>query len=71
MHGVTKPKQKLDNVSLIRFFNHSDDPNCIGAKSSDDSEGVNIAAKDIWEGEELTCDYREFDADFDHKMNTD
>ncbi len=48
-----------------RFFNHSDNPNCIDSNSSDDEEGIDIAARDIQEGEELTCDYKEFEADFD------
>ena len=52
-----------------RFFNHSDNPNCIDTESPDDSEGVDVAAKDIQEGEELTCNYKEFDADFDYKMS--
>ncbi|MEK7102921.1 MAG: SET domain-containing protein [Patescibacteria group bacterium] len=50
-----------------RFFNHSDDPNCIEIESLEDGEGINIAARDILEGEELTCDYRVFDADFSNK----
>ncbi len=52
-----------------RFFNHFDNPNCIDINSPDDEEGINIAAKDIKEGEELTCNYKEFDADFDYKMS--
>ena len=52
-----------------RFFNHADNPNCIDTESPDDSEGVDVAAKDRQEGEELTCNYKEFDADFDYKMS--
>ena len=52
-----------------RFFNHSDNANCIDVESPDDSEGIDIAAKDIQDGEELTCNYKEFDADFDYKMS--
>ena len=48
-----------------RFFNHSDDPNILDIESPDDEEGMNIADKDIQEGEELTCDYKVFDAEFD------
>lgn len=51
-----------------RFFNHSDNANCAEIESPNDSEGINIAAKDIPVGEELTCDYREFDTDFYHKI---
>lgn len=43
-----------------RFTNHSDNPNVIKTESPDDEEGVNIAARDIQEGEELTCDYKKF-----------
>ena len=53
-----------------RFFNHSDNPNCIDTKSQDgEEEGVDVAVKDIQEGDELTCNYKEFDADFDYKMS--
>lgn len=60
-----------------RFFNHSDNPNCIDdnpncieEESLDgEEEGITIAARDIQPGEELTSDYRDFDADFDYKMS--
>lgn len=51
-----------------RFFNHSEHPNCLDVGAPDDEEGIVVAAKDIQEGEELTCNYRESDADFDYKM---
>lgn len=45
-----------------RHFNHSTEPNC------DDHDTqvahVTVAARDIGEGEELTCDYSVFDARF-------
>jgi uncharacterized protein len=44
-----------------RFFNHSDTPNCLDV--CDCENGVTIAARDIAEGEELTCDYSLFDQD--------
>ena len=41
-----------------KYMNHSFDPNC------DDLEGpYTVAKRDIGPGEELTCDYRLFDAD--------
>lgn len=40
-----------------RFMNHSPTPNC------DDSGARTVAIRDIAAGEELTCDYRSFDAD--------
>lgn len=52
-----------------RFFNHSDNPNCIDTESPDDTEGISVVVKDIQEDEELTCNYKEFDADFDFKMS--
>lgn len=40
-----------------KFMNHSEEPNC-----DDDGETFTIARRDIAVGEELTCDYRTFDA---------
>jgi uncharacterized protein len=44
-----------------RFFNHDLDPNCHDLPDSDG--GTTVAARDIAAGEELTCDYAQFDAD--------
>ncbi len=44
----------LDNS---RFMNHSDKPNCSFPYDSE----YGYASKDILIGEELTCDYKEFD----------
>ncbi len=53
-----------------RFFNHSDNPNCIEKKySEEEGEGITVAVRDIQQGEELTSNYREYDADFDYKMS--
>lgn len=49
-----------------RFLNHSDDPNLI---SNDPNEEIDTTAKDIQKGEELTVNYKEFDADFNYKMS--
>lgn len=62
----------LDSKSMLyelcsddaRFFNHSDTPNTV---SIDDD--TDVAARDIQPGEELTCDYRTFDADWELKLN--
>ena len=43
-----------------RYFNHSEQPNTVDL---DGPEGPTVAARDIRPGEELTCDYRLFDAD--------
>ena len=48
-----------------RFFNHSDVPNCLSQNiNSKDKEGITIALQDIQIGEELTDDYKSFDASF-------
>jgi len=52
-----------------RFFNHSDEPNSIDVDSPGDEEGLDVADRDIEKGEELTCNYKDFDADFDYKMS--
>ncbi|MCB1169636.1 MAG: SET domain-containing protein [Leptospiraceae bacterium] len=40
-----------------RFFNHSDEPNTVSL-----SQEVTVALQDIQKGQELTCNYFEFDA---------
>jgi len=49
-----------------RFVNHADNPNTRGQYEAIDAFGRDIAIRDIEIGEELTCDYREFD--LDHKL---
>ena len=44
-----------------RFYNHSDNPNTVSIDYPDEEEGMDIAARDIQVGEELTIDYRTFD----------
>lgn len=44
-----------------RFMNHSPEPNVTGDYDLDPVFGVDVAARDIEPGEELTCDYRTFD----------
>lgn len=55
----------LDNA---RFMNHADVPNTAGVHSDGAIEGYDVATRDIAEGEELTCDYRLFDAGFARKL---
>lgn len=55
----------LDNA---RFMNHADDPNTAGVHISKSIEGYDIATRDIETGEELTCDYRLFDASYENKI---
>lgn len=47
-----------------RFFNHSQKPNVVNAISPEGDE-INIATRDIRPGEELTCDYDDFDPEFE------
>jgi SET domain-containing protein len=55
----------LDNA---RFMNHADNPNTAGMHVQGSIEGYDIATRNINEGEELTCDYRLFDAGFAKKI---
>lgn len=49
-----------------RYMNHSDDPN-VGMNPNGNTE--NLALRDIAAGEELTCDYRTFDAEWRAKLS--
>lgn len=51
-----------------RFINHSEDPNIIQRKYNGETEGVEVAARDIKPGEELTVNYYDFDKDADRKL---
>ncbi len=51
-----------------RFMNHADDPNTAGVHDPGAIEGYDIATRDIQAGEEMTCDYRTFDAHVDRKL---
>lgn len=53
-----------------RFYNHADDPNSIEGYAPDEPEGVDVAARDIARGEELTCDYTTFDANWAKGIRT-
>ena len=46
-----------------RFFNHSNNNNVINIKVEGFEEGLDIAQRDIFAGEELTYDYRTFKED--------
>jgi SET domain-containing protein len=48
-----------------RFLNHSNTPNLTGGEGYQ----VDVAARDIRSGEELTVDYYAFDLDADYKLN--
>jgi SET domain-containing protein len=52
-----------------RFVNHSDEPNLVGIYTEGREYGIDIAIREIRQGEELTSDYSTFDSDFGHKLN--
>ena len=53
-----------------RFENHSDDSNTAGVYPEGLPFGVDVATRDIQEGEEITCDYRSFDTEFSYKFTS-
>lgn len=66
----------LDNVSGLfvlcldnaRFMNHAEAPNTAGVHEDGAIDGYDVAVRDIKKGEELTCDYRTFDATVEMKL---
>ncbi len=56
-------KETILCADHARHMNHSEDPSLL-----ETPEGHNIAARDIAIGEELTCDYREFDKEASEKI---
>ncbi len=55
----------LDNA---RFVNHADAANTRGDYPDNDIFGRDIATRDIQPGEEITCNYSEFDMEFRLKV---
>jgi uncharacterized protein len=55
----------LDNA---RFMNHSEKPNTESVFPDGDHFGHDVATRDIAAGDELTCDYRDFDQDHARKL---
>jgi SET domain-containing protein len=51
-----------------QFINHSENPNVLTKEVAGCLEGLDIAVADICEGDELTMNYRLFDADFPRKL---
>lgn len=51
-----------------RFMNHSDNPN-VADSNPEDHYAPDIAIRDIFEGEELTYNYKKEDADWKKKLN--
>jgi hypothetical protein len=46
-----------------RFLNHSENPNCFDFYSGEEQD-ITVAERDIYLGEELTCNYALFDLDW-------
>jgi SET domain-containing protein len=53
-----------------RFINHAPDANLRSVKSIGKDEDIDIAARDIRAGEELTADYWQFDLDAPLKLES-
>lgn len=51
-----------------RFMNHADEPNTEGVHEPGAIEGYDVATRHIRAGEEITCDYRTFDAHVERKL---
>jgi hypothetical protein len=49
------------------FTNHADEPNTVDRYETS-VYGEDYAARDIEPGEEITCDYSKWDADWGHKL---
>jgi SET domain-containing protein len=62
--NVNSERKYLFCVDNARFMNHSDGPNISAALDE------NVALRDITAGEEIVCDYREFDSDFHLRFPT-
>ena len=62
-HGYFSKKLEKYILSFDndRFTNHSEDPNVLEGEVMVGGETVTVAVKDILAGEEITCDYAEFD----------
>ena len=52
-----------------RFINHSKTPNIRQSDVESETDGTEIAGRDIKKGEEMFCDYEEFDFDAYRKLN--
>ncbi len=62
-------KKYILSFDDARFFNHSENPNVESTwPNGSEATDVAVAARDIEEGEELTENYKEYDATFDYKM---
>ncbi len=54
-----------------RFINHSDTPNVLQIATEEHPEGIEIAGRDISAGEELFCNYYEFDKNAEMKLKNE
>lgn len=56
-----KSNLRILAVDDAKYFNHSDNPNCLSEYKDSEEEVVTIAIKDIQAGEELTDNYDSFE----------
>ena len=78
MQEVCKRYAYLDNRTTkyvlcgddARFVNHSDLPNTVGRYPEGEIYGIDVATRLIKQGEEITCDYSTFDAEFACKLRS-
>lgn len=54
-----------------RFFNHHDNPNCVDLPDKPDGITLTVASRNILPGEELTCNYKNFDAAYGFKLKSE
>ena len=52
-----------------RFINHSTNPNIVQTMAESELEGFEVALRDIKKGEELFCNYEDFDFDSNRKLH--
>jgi len=69
IYGYVEEYQSQETIVLCgdhsKHMNHSDTPNLLDSK---EQGGINIAARDIVVGEELTCNYHLFDLEAGAKL---
>ena len=54
-----------------RFMNHADDANTFSLVEPNARTGITVAKSEIYRGQEITCDYIEFDSDARRKLELD
>jgi len=63
-----RDKRYILSLDDARFQNHSEHPNLVSLETPNQPEPIDVAARDIFPGEELTTNYKSFDHDFRRKL---